>query len=86
MIRLSYMTLSSVTKVPGLCQVQLRLLIVRVTGEDRGTEVKCVAQNQGGRQEVAAQLQLEGKFIEAYVLCPRFDQVKYIKVKHNIVM
>uniref|UniRef100_A0A3P8UWK2 Ig-like domain-containing protein n=1 Tax=Cynoglossus semilaevis TaxID=244447 RepID=A0A3P8UWK2_CYNSE len=49
----------SVTKVPGLCQVQLRLLIVRVTGEDRGTEVKCVAQNQGGRQEVAAQLQLE---------------------------
>lgn len=43
------------------CQIELSLVIVEMTDEDVKTELKCVAQNRGGRQEVVAQLQLEGE-------------------------
>ncbi|XP_053295665.1 interleukin-1 receptor type 2 isoform X1 [Pleuronectes platessa] len=48
-----------VTKVTEGCQIELRLAVVSVTEEDVGTELKCVTQNQAGRQEVVAQLHLE---------------------------
>ncbi|XP_042350523.1 interleukin-1 receptor type 2 [Plectropomus leopardus] len=48
-----------VTRVSEGCQIELRLVIVEMTEEDMKTELKCVAQNQGGRQEVVTQLQLE---------------------------
>ncbi|XP_041806939.1 interleukin-1 receptor type 2 [Chelmon rostratus] len=48
-----------VTRVPGGCQIELRLILVAMTEEDVNTELKCVTQNQGGRQEVVVQLQLE---------------------------
>ncbi|KAK5860668.1 hypothetical protein PBY51_022129 [Eleginops maclovinus] len=48
-----------VTAESEVCQVELRLLIVAMTNEDVNTELKCVAQNKGGRQEVVALLQLE---------------------------
>lgn len=43
------------------CQIELRLVVVAMTDEDVKTELKCVTQNQGGRQEVVTQLQLEGE-------------------------
>ncbi|XP_045910619.1 interleukin-1 receptor type 2 [Micropterus dolomieu] len=48
-----------VTKVSGGCQIELKLIVVAITEEDVETELKCVTQNQGGRQEVVAQLRLE---------------------------
>ncbi|XP_034002515.1 interleukin-1 receptor type 2 isoform X2 [Trematomus bernacchii] len=48
-----------VTRESEVCQVELRLLVVAMTDEDVNTELKCVAQNEGGRQEVVALLQLE---------------------------
>ncbi|XP_035529987.1 interleukin-1 receptor type 2 [Morone saxatilis] len=48
-----------VTKVSEGCQIELRLILVAMTEEDVMTELKCVTQNQGGRQEVVTQLQLE---------------------------
>ncbi|XP_074513999.1 interleukin-1 receptor type 2-like [Sebastes fasciatus] len=48
-----------VTRVSDGCQIELSLVIVEMTDEDVKTELKCVAQNRGGRQEVVAQLQLE---------------------------
>ncbi|XP_031174961.1 interleukin-1 receptor type 2 isoform X2 [Sander lucioperca] len=48
-----------VTRVSEGCQIELRLGIVAITEQDVKTELKCVTQNQGGRQEVVAQLQLE---------------------------
>ncbi|KAM4561918.1 interleukin-1 receptor type 2-like [Fundulus diaphanus] len=41
------------------CQIELRLVISIITEEDARTEIKCVAQNAGGRQEVVTMLQLE---------------------------
>uniref|UniRef100_A0A665VQA2 Interleukin-1 receptor type 2-like n=1 Tax=Echeneis naucrates TaxID=173247 RepID=A0A665VQA2_ECHNA len=48
-----------VIKMSESCQIELKLIIVSVTEEDVRTELKCVAQNEGGRQEVVAQLRLE---------------------------
>ncbi|KAM3607780.1 uncharacterized protein V6R79_013885 [Siganus canaliculatus] len=48
-----------VTRVSEGCQIELRLILVAVTEEDVKTELKCVSQNRGGRQEVVTQLQLE---------------------------
>ncbi|XP_071371253.1 interleukin-1 receptor type 2 [Centroberyx affinis] len=48
-----------VTRVEGGCQVESRLVVIAMTEEDTKTELKCVTQNQGGRQEVVAQLRLE---------------------------
>nr|ABP99035.1 interleukin-1 receptor type II [Paralichthys olivaceus] len=48
-----------VTKVTGGCQIELRLVVVGITEEDVKTELKCVTQNQAGRQEVVARLHLE---------------------------
>ncbi|XP_032385385.1 interleukin-1 receptor type 2 [Etheostoma spectabile] len=48
-----------VTRVSEGCQIELRLVIVAITEQDVKTELKCVTQNQGGRQEVVTQLQLE---------------------------
>lgn len=45
------------------CQIELRLILVAMTEEDVKTELKCVTQNRGGRQEVVAQLQLEGECV-----------------------
>lgn len=49
-----------VSRVPEGCQIELTLFLVTMT-EDVRTELRCVTQNQGGRQEVVTQLQLEGK-------------------------
>ncbi|XP_044071541.1 interleukin-1 receptor type 2 isoform X2 [Siniperca chuatsi] len=48
-----------VTRVSERCQIELRLFVVSITEEDVNTELKCVTQNQGGRQEVVTQLRLE---------------------------
>ncbi|XP_018551894.2 interleukin-1 receptor type 2-like [Lates calcarifer] len=48
-----------VSKVSGGCQIELRLVVVEMTEENVKTELKCITQNQGGRQEVVAQFQLE---------------------------
>ncbi|XP_047456156.1 interleukin-1 receptor type 2 [Mugil cephalus] len=48
-----------VNRVSTGCQIELRLVIAGITEEDVNTEMKCVAQNNGGRQEVVALLQLE---------------------------
>lgn len=43
------------------CHIELRLIVLAMTEEDVKTQLKCVTENQGGRQEVVAQLQLEGE-------------------------
>lgn len=43
-----------------VCQIELRLIIAEISEEDDQTEIKCVAQNMGGRQEVVARIKLEG--------------------------
>ncbi|XP_041858201.1 interleukin-1 receptor type 2 [Melanotaenia boesemani] len=48
-----------VTRVSKGCQVELKLIISVITEEEEKTEMKCVAQNAGGRSEVVAQIQLE---------------------------
>nr|QJD09003.1 interleukin 1 receptor 2 [Cyclopterus lumpus] len=48
-----------VTVVSGGCHIESRLAVVTVTEEDEQTELRCVAQNRGGRQEVVVRLQLE---------------------------
>ncbi|XP_074551388.1 interleukin-1 receptor type 2-like [Halichoeres trimaculatus] len=48
-----------VTAASGGCQVEMRLIIVAVTDEDVKTELKCVTENKGGKQEVFVQLQVE---------------------------
>ncbi|XP_070770952.1 interleukin-1 receptor type 2 [Enoplosus armatus] len=48
-----------VTRVLEGCQIELRLVVVAMMEEDVTTELKCVTENQGGRQEVIAQLHLE---------------------------
>nr|XP_046260763.1 interleukin-1 receptor type 2 isoform X3 [Scatophagus argus] len=47
------------TRVSSGCQIELRLIFMEIFDEDTQTELKCVTQNQGGRQEVVVQLQLE---------------------------
>ena len=58
---LSCLNVSRVTKVTEGCHIELRLIVVAILEEDVKTELKCVTQNQAGRQEVVAQLHLEGK-------------------------
>ncbi len=53
------------------CQIELRLVLVAMTEEDDQTELKCVTQNQGGRQEVVAQLRLEGELCVCVCVCAR---------------
>ncbi|XP_054471610.1 interleukin-1 receptor type 2 [Anoplopoma fimbria] len=48
-----------VTSVSEGCQIEVRLVVIAITEEDEKTELRCVAQNQGGRQEVVVRLQLE---------------------------
>ncbi|XP_040003513.1 interleukin-1 receptor type 2 [Xiphias gladius] len=50
---------SSVTEVSEGCQIELRLIVGEMTEEDVKTELRCVARNQGGEEEVFVQLQLE---------------------------
>lgn len=50
-----------VTRVSEGCQIELRLIVLAITEKDASTELKCVTQNQAGRQEVVTHLQLEGK-------------------------
>ncbi|CAJ1079100.1 interleukin-1 receptor type 2 [Xyrichtys novacula] len=49
----------SVTRVSEGCQVEMRLVVVAVKEEDAKTELKCITENQGGKQEVFVQLYLE---------------------------
>lgn len=48
-----------VTRVSNGCQIEMRLVVAVITEEDKNTEMKCVAQNAGGRREVIARIQLE---------------------------
>ncbi|KAK2840130.1 hypothetical protein Q5P01_013870 [Channa striata] len=48
-----------VTRVHKGCQIELGLAVVAMTEKHVMTELKCVTENQGGRQEVVIQLQLE---------------------------
>ncbi|XP_059199273.1 interleukin-1 receptor type 2 [Centropristis striata] len=48
-----------VTRVSEGCHIELRLVVIAMTEEDVETELKCVTENQGGRQEVVTQLHLE---------------------------
>ncbi|KAM7380092.1 hypothetical protein PAMP_003410 [Pampus punctatissimus] len=47
------------TRVSEGCQIELRLIVIAMKEEDVKTELKCVTQNQGGKQEVIIQLRLE---------------------------
>ncbi|KAM7406878.1 hypothetical protein PAMA_002871 [Pampus argenteus] len=47
------------TRVSEGCQIELRLIVIAMTEEDVKTQLKCVTQNQGGKQEVVIQLRLE---------------------------
>uniref|UniRef100_A0A3Q2PQD7 Interleukin-1 receptor type 2 n=1 Tax=Fundulus heteroclitus TaxID=8078 RepID=A0A3Q2PQD7_FUNHE len=64
-VELSYLDMRAlqggrrVTLESERCQIELRLVISIITEEDARTEMKCVAQNAGGRQEVVTMLQLE---------------------------
>lgn len=55
-----------VARVSERCQIELRLLIAVITEEDEKTEMKCVTQNMGGRQEVVAMLHLEGEWLHKF--------------------
>ncbi|XP_031729859.1 interleukin-1 receptor type 2-like [Anarrhichthys ocellatus] len=48
-----------VTGVSESCRIELRLVVVTMTDEDVNAELRCVAQNRAGRQEVVIRLQLE---------------------------
>ncbi|KAL6100367.1 il1r2 [Pungitius sinensis] len=48
-----------VTAAPDGCRIELRLVVVAMTDDDVQTELRCVAQSPGGRQEVVSRLQLE---------------------------
>uniref|UniRef100_H2LZH8 Ig-like domain-containing protein n=1 Tax=Oryzias latipes TaxID=8090 RepID=H2LZH8_ORYLA len=48
-----------VTRVSTMCQIELRLIIADISEEDDHVEIKCVAQNVGGRQEVVALIKVE---------------------------
>ncbi|XP_054887872.1 interleukin-1 receptor type 2 [Poeciliopsis prolifica] len=48
-----------VTRVPERCQIEVRFVISAMTEEDEKTEMKCVTQNAGGKQEVVTMLRLE---------------------------
>ncbi|XP_075993938.1 interleukin-1 receptor type 2-like isoform X2 [Genypterus blacodes] len=48
-----------VTRVQEGCYIELRLVVMALTEVHTRTELKCVAHNEGGRQEAFAQLQLE---------------------------
>lgn len=48
------------------CQIEVMLILSAMTEEEVKMELKCVAQNRGGRQEVVAQLRLEGDFAFGY--------------------
>uniref|UniRef100_A0A3P9LB30 Interleukin 1 receptor type 2 n=1 Tax=Oryzias latipes TaxID=8090 RepID=A0A3P9LB30_ORYLA len=48
-----------VTRVSTMCQIELRLIIAEISEEDDHVEIKCVAQNVGGRQEVVALIKVE---------------------------
>lgn len=61
------LTFSRVTRVSEGCQIEQGLAVVMMTEEIK-TELKCVAQNQGGRQEAVIQLQLEGELIDIVYL------------------
>lgn len=50
-----------VTRLSERCQIELRLTVEAVTEDDVKTVLKCVTQNQAGRQEVTTQLQFEGE-------------------------
>lgn len=48
-----------VTTVQGGCYIELRLVVMALTEVDTRADLKCVAHNKGGRQEVFSRLQLE---------------------------
>ncbi|XP_014329400.1 interleukin-1 receptor type 2 [Xiphophorus maculatus] len=48
-----------VTRVSERCQIEVRFVISTITEEDEKTEMKCVTQNTGGKQEVVTMLRLE---------------------------
>lgn len=43
------------------CQIEVRITVLAITENDASTELKCVTQNQAGRQEVVTHLRLEGR-------------------------
>ncbi|KAG7501985.1 interleukin-1 receptor type 2 [Solea senegalensis] len=49
----------SVTRSSERCQIELRLIVVEITDEDVETQLKCVAHNRAGKQEVVAQIHLK---------------------------
>nr|XP_040056905.1 interleukin-1 receptor type 2-like [Gasterosteus aculeatus aculeatus] len=55
----SYLEGRRVTGAPDGCRVELRLVVVAMTEEHTQSELRCVARNRGGQQEVVARLQLE---------------------------
>ncbi|KAM8857182.1 interleukin-1 receptor type 2-like isoform 1-T1 [Synchiropus picturatus] len=48
-----------VTWLSDRCRIEMRLIIVALLDADMNTELKCVAQNPAGRQEVVMQLNLQ---------------------------
>lgn len=54
-------TVARVTRMSEGCQIEVRIAVLAITENDASTELKCVTQNQAGRQEVVTHLQLAGK-------------------------
>lgn len=60
-VELLRLIVARVTRMSEGCQIELRLIVLAITEKDANTELRCRTQNQAGRQEVVAYLQLEGK-------------------------
>lgn len=64
-----------VTRMSEGCQIELRLIVLAITEKDANTELRCVTQNQAGRQEVVTHLQLEGKTEVSFLTLQSFQWV-----------
>lgn len=64
-----------VTRMSEGCQIELRLIVLALTEKDASTELRCVTQNQAGRQEVVTHLQLEGKTEVSFLTLWSFRRV-----------
>ncbi|KAI1899297.1 hypothetical protein AGOR_G00060350 [Albula goreensis] len=53
-----------VTTENGVNYIELELTLLELHEEDIEVEIKCVAQNQGGREEVMAEVKLEGSIFK----------------------
>lgn len=54
-------TVARVTRVSEGCEIELRLIVLEISEADVSTELRCVARDRAGSQDVVTHLELEGK-------------------------